>query len=241
MPCQGRVDNIVKPFDQKDFKKLLLSETWQRSMAGFARLAGLTIKCVGSDGAILGKPYEERYLCKLIRGTEKGLARCRSQCGLRIARSLQKGEPVTFTCYAGLLCFSIPLKVDYQVIGAMFGGKIFTDAPVLLKYVKLAAECGLSHDDLFKAIGELRIGKLKEVQNAMTYLTSVGHALLGSYSQTQKSGRNFSILFSLFHLGNDLNMVMDSHELFGLIINSLAILFDLTGCSLILLDPSGRK
>ena len=231
---------IMKPSEQKDFRKLLISDSWQRAMAGFARLSGLTIKCVGSDGAVLGRSYEERYLCRLIRGTGKGLQRCRSQCGLRIARSLRDGEPVTFICYAGLLCFTIPLKADQQVIGAIFGGKICTDAPVSSKYMALAAECGLNHDQLFKAIGELRIGKFREVQNAVTYLTSVGQTLTDSYRQTQNFGRNFSKLFSLFHLGNDLNLVMDSHELFGLILNSLSILFDLTGCSLVLLDPSGK-
>ncbi len=235
------MDSQMKPFDQKDFRKLLVSETWQRSMSGFAHLAGLTIKCVGSDGTLIGKPYQERSLCKLIRGTGKGLARCRSQCGQMIARSLRKGDAAVFTCYAGLLCFTAPFKVNHHVIGAIFGGKIFAEAPVLSRYVELAAESGLTHDDLFKAIGELRIGKYREVQNAVDYLASVGQALIDSYNRTQQSGQNYSRLFSLFHLGNDLNLAMDSHGLHGVIINSLAILFDLTGCSLILMEPSGKK
>lgn len=224
--------------DPKDIQRVLTSEGWQRSIADFVHLTGLTIKCVSAEGALLGKSYEERGLCRLIRSSKKGLARCRSQCGQKIARTIREGTPAIFTCYAGLLCFVSPLKVEERVLGAIFGGKILTDSPVLSKYVELAEESGLSHEALFKALGELRIGRGREIEKAMHYLNTVGQVLISHYFQEENFGQHFSQLFTLFHLGNDLNLVMDSHELYGLIMNSLSILFDLKGCALILQDPS---
>jgi diguanylate cyclase (GGDEF)-like protein len=232
--------NRVKDVDQKKYQKILNTEAWQRSVSSFANLTGLTIKCVGSDGTLLGRPFAERNLCRLIRSSGKGLARCRSQCGHKIARSIKEGESVIFTCYAGLLCFSIPLLVNEKVIGAIYGGKILTESPILSKYVKLAEESDLSHEKLFKALGELRIGKFREIQSAMTYLQTIAQTMLDHSFQSQNFGQNYSKLFTLFHLGNDLNLILDNHELYGLIINYLAILFDIRGTALMLLDPSGQ-
>ncbi len=222
--------------DQKTYQQWMTSKSWRRSIDGFARLSGLTVKCIGADGTMIGPPMEERNLCRLIRRSEKGLARCRSHCGRKIVRSLRTGRADLFSCYAGLHCFSVPLKLQGEVIGAIFGGKILTDAPVVSRYVKMADTFQLDHAGMFKAIGELRIGKIQELREAMEYLASLGQALIAPAVQTRRFGQNISRFFTLFHLGNDLNLVRDSQELYGLIINSLSILFDLKGCSLMLLD-----
>ncbi len=232
---------FVNSFDQKSFRGLLSSETCQRSIGSFVGMSGLSVKCIGTDGVILGKSYEERNLCKLIRSSDKGLASCRTHCGKRISHSIKQGEPAVFTCHAGLLCFSTPLKVRDHIMGVVFGGKILTDTPVLSKYAKIAEEYGLSRDAMFQALGELRVGKIKEIRNAMDYLNTLGEAVCNQYTQSHQLGQRFSKLFTLFHLGNDLNLAMDNHELYGLIINSLTILFDLRGCFLMLMDPSQRQ
>jgi diguanylate cyclase (GGDEF)-like protein len=210
-------------------------------MEGFARLSGLTVKCVGADGNLVGKSAEERNLCRLIRGSERGLARCRSHCGRKIAEAIKEGKPEIFRCYAGLHCFCVPIRLQGRVVGVVFGGKILTDAPVVSRYVKMADEFQLDHGKMFKAIGELRIGKVHELEEAMDYLASLAQTLISPTIQTRRYGQNVSRLFTLFHLGNDLNLVRDSHELYGLIVNSLCILFDLKGCSLMLLDSSETR
>jgi len=225
----------MAPLDRKKDQQWTTSESWRRSLEGFARITDLTVKCIGAKGTIIGPPMVERNLCRLIRRSQKGLARCRAHCGRRIARSLRTGRGEIFTCYAGLHCFSVPLKREGEVIGGIFGGKILADAPVIARYVKMADTFQLDHAGMFKAIGELRIGKVQELREAMKYLASLGEALIAPAVRMRRFGRNVSRLLTLFHLGNDLNLVRDSRELYGLIINSLSILFDLEGCSLMLL------
>jgi diguanylate cyclase (GGDEF)-like protein len=220
-----------------NFRKVLASENWQQSLGSFAEMADLTIKAVGADGTVVGRSFGERNLCRLIRSNGKGLASCQSQCGRQIARCIKEGRNTTFTCYAGLHCFCLPLKGKDQVIGAIFGGKILTDPPDIPRYIELAEQCGLDHERLFRSIGQLRIGKAQELKIAVEYLTAVSETLLVEHNRSQDYAQSVSRLFTLFHLGNDLNLVVDNHELYGLIINSLSILFDLQGCSLMLLDP----
>jgi diguanylate cyclase (GGDEF)-like protein len=228
-------------FEEKTFQKLLASENWQNSIAGFSKLRGFTVKCISAEGRVIGRSFEERRLCRLIRGSEKGLKRCRSQCGRKIAQSIREDKPVIFTCYAGLLCFCTPLKAEGRVAGAIFGGKVLRDAPVLSRYVRMADALGVDHDLMFKALAELRIAKVRELKQAMSYLRTIAEALITHFVRGRQYGRGMSRLFTLFHLGNDLNMVADSHELYGLIVNSLAILFDLPGCSLLLENESGTR
>ncbi|MDX1763692.1 MAG: diguanylate cyclase [bacterium] len=231
----------MNEYDSSRLNRLFASDNWQKALASFSEMAELTIKAVGSDGRLIGRSFGERNLCRHLRSTRTGLANCRSQCGRRIAGSIRQGQKTVFTCYAGLECFCTPLRADGRVIGALFGGKILTDAPDASRYVKLANECHLDHNLLFGAMGELRIGKSEELYHAMNYLNAVGETLIGEFEQSRNYAQSVSRLFTLFHLSNDLNMVMDSHELHGLIVNSLSILFDLKGCSLMLLDSTGKS
>ncbi len=227
--------------EEKAFQKLLGSEDWQKSIAGFARLRGFTVKCISAEGRVIGRSFEERRLCRLLRGSDKGLARCRSHCGRRIAQSIRENKSQIFTCHAGLLCFCTPVMARGQVVGAIFGGKVLRDAPVLSRYVRMADALDLDHDLMFKALGELRIDKPRELEQAMSYLHTITESLLTHFARSREYGRGMSRLFTLFHLGNDLNMVTDSHELYGLIINSVAMLFDVPGCSLLLENESGTQ
>ena len=231
----------MKMANSHRINRLFGTDNWQKALGRFSEMAELTIKAVGSDGRLIGRSFGERNLCRQIRRTPTGLANCRSQCGRRIAGSIREGQETIFTCYAGLHCFCTPLRADGRVIGALFGGKILTDSPDLSRYMKLAKECRLDHNLLFGAIGELRIGKREELRHAMDYLHAVGETLIGEFEQSRNYAQSVSRLFTLFHLSNDLTMVMDSHELHGLIVNSLSILFDLKGCSLMLLEPSGKS
>ncbi len=226
---------------QTPFRKFLESAQWQKSISGFSHLTGFTVKCIGMDGTIVGNSYGERELCRLIRKTGKGLKRCRAHCGRKIARTLREGEKSIFTCYAGLLCFSAPLRVNERVVGAVFGGKVLPDSPVLSHYVKLSETCQISLDLLFNTLGELKVGKVGDLEQAMHYLTDIGQILINHLAQSRRYGQGVSRLFTLFHLGNDLNLAMDSHELYGLVINTLSILFDLNGASLMLFDSSDKN
>jgi diguanylate cyclase (GGDEF)-like protein len=129
------------------------------------------------------------------------------------------------------------LRSGGKPIGVILGGQTLLSSPVLEKYKALARRCGIGEEEMMKSVGELSLGTERMLRNAAEFITETGEVVFSGWHTQSRVARKLSLLTSLYKISTGLSPKMDIHEIYALILNSLAILFDVDSASLLLPDP----
>lgn len=161
----------LKLLDLIDIKFL---QEFQDNFSQTANVASLTYD--------IEKPVTQQSnfteLCaKYIRASRLGCKRC-SECDIKWGKiAAEKGEPVIYTCHAGLTDFVVPIMLDGKHIGSIFGGQILTEQPDEKKFRKTARELGIDEDDYIKALRKIKIISPEEIKSAAKLLYLVANSI----------------------------------------------------------------
>ena len=115
-----------------ELKEFMDISKLQKIQDNFSNATGLAAIAVGNDGQYLteGSNFTE-FCMKYTRGSKEGNRRC-IKCD-------NEGSG-TYFCHAGLMDFSVDIKVGDEKVGAIIGGQILPEAPDEESFRKTARE-----------------------------------------------------------------------------------------------------
>lgn len=112
------------------------------------------------------------FCTKYIGGSEIGCKRC-NNCHLKWEKAAEKkGEPIIYTCHAGLTSFAIPIKIEGKHIANVLGGQVLIGPPDEKHFRQIAKELGINEDAYLAEVNNLRILSMEKVK-AITDLLSI--------------------------------------------------------------------
>lgn len=119
----------------KDFLDLSLLE---QIMEDWSMATGMATIAVDNEGNYITKEIGFTDFCmKYTRGTTEGLRRC-TKCDNSCSG--------TYFCHAGLMDFSIDIKVGNTYLGKIIGGQVLPEEPDEEKFRGIASELGVNPD-----------------------------------------------------------------------------------------------
>ena len=186
--------DLVAYIEQRNFKiSHLISEEEKRILQELieAIAAEFDIATIVSDPD--GKPLfpycNFTELCQEhIRGSEEGLKRCMMEASRQGQLSEELGQPVVYECHAGIVDFSVAIKLLNRRIGNVSGGQMWMkkpDADMVGRLDQYFDEIGVR--DKEKALASIQSQKVDET-NKIRRLTTIYHnigKLLSNYFHFQ--------------------------------------------------------
>lgn len=215
-------------------------EHWLRVQESFARITGLSIWTIDPEGKVIGQPSSPPGLCVLLRKNPESRSICNRDCISNCQTALRNNRTVFFRCHAELQCFATPLLAGGKPVGVILGGQVLTGSPPLEKYRNLARLCVLPEKDLMKSVSQLTIGNEKILRQSAEFVTDMAEIIFTGWEEQSHLARRLTILNNLFTLSAEFSPMMDQYELYALILNSLAVLFDLGSACLFTQDGPDR-
>ncbi len=85
---------------------------------------GVALSLRSTSGEVVCKTDYFYGPCSIIRGTERGCARCRKTYRNIEDRLLRRKVPFVNICYAGFLIFAVPLEFRGEMVGTLLGSQI---------------------------------------------------------------------------------------------------------------------
>lgn len=163
----------------KDFVDL---KTFQEIQDSFSNATGLAAIAVGADGKYITSPSNFTDFCmKYTRGCPEGERRC-VKCDTECSG--------TYYCHAGLMDFSVDLKIGDEKVGAIIGGQVLPCEPDEEKFRAIARELGINEDAYIDALRKVPVRSEKAIHAAANLFGSIMNMLVNfKYLQTTNSGQ----------------------------------------------------
>lgn len=173
-------------------------EEFQKMQDRISTATGVAAITVGADGKYLTEPSNFTDFCmKYTRGSTEGERRC-VKCDNECTG--------TYYCHAGLMDFSIDLKVGGEKVGAIIGGQVLPCEPDEEKFRAIARELGINEDSYIDALRKVPVRSEKNIQTAADVLGTVMNTLINfGYLQT-KNGNQMEVF------KNELNNITENIE-----------------------------
>lgn len=157
-------------------------EEFQELQDRISTATGVAAIAVGADGKYLTEPSNFTDFCmKYTRGSTEGERRC-VKCDNECTG--------TYYCHAGLMDFSIDLKVGDEKVGAIIGGQVLPNEPDEEKFRMIARELGINEDSYIDALRKVPVRSEKTIQAAANVLGTVMNMLINfRYLQTRNGNQ----------------------------------------------------
>lgn len=150
--------------DFLDLKKL------QEIQDSFSEATGLAAIAVDNKGEYLTEGSNFTDFCmKYTRGSEEGKRRC-IKCDNECSG--------VYFCHAGLMDFSIDIKIGDEKIGAIIGGQILPKQPDEEKFRQTAIELGIDPDAYINALRKVNVSDEKTIKSAANLLGKMVNMLV---------------------------------------------------------------
>ena len=132
-----------------ELKEFMDISKLQKIQDNFSDATGLAAIAVGNDGQYLTEGSNFTDFCmKYTRGSKEGNRRC--------VKCDNEGSG-TYFCHAGLMDFSVDIKVGDEKVGAIIGGQILPETPDEESFRKTAKELGIDEDEYIAALNKVTI------------------------------------------------------------------------------------
>ncbi len=143
----------------KDFLDLSLLE---QIMEDWSTATGMAAIAVDNEGNYITKEIGFTDFCmKYTRGTTEGLRRC-TKCDNTCTG--------TYFCHAGLMDFSIDIKVGDTYLGKIIGGQVLPGEPDEAKFRGIASELGVNPDLYIDALQNVPVKSEASIRAAAKLL-----------------------------------------------------------------------
>ena len=95
-------------------------------LRSFKEATGIAARVVSPDGdpVLAPSPWEDCFLCALVRASGEGRCRCAQSYARAAQQASSIGEPYTFQCHAGLICWAAPLVAGDELLGSILCGQV---------------------------------------------------------------------------------------------------------------------
>lgn len=162
----------------KDFLDLSILE---QIMEDWSKATGMATIAVDNEGNYITKEIGFTDFCmKYTRGSAEGLRRC-TKCDNTCSG--------TYFCHAGLMDFSIDIKVGDTCLGKIIGGQVLPGEPDEEKFRSIASELGVSPDIYIDALKKVPIKSEESIRAASKLLGDTVN-LIVNFEYTKSTSNN---------------------------------------------------
>ena len=188
-------------------------ETLQRMQDSVSSALGVSTGISDENGVALTKHISNCEFChKYTKGSEEGFKRCQ-QCDKQGAASaMENGGIMLYTCHAGLSDYAVPIIVEGQFLGCIFGGQVLHEPMSEEKVRAYAEELGISPDEYAEAAKKIPIISKEILKNTAEYLYSTTNLLFELAYERYKTLQMSSTIEKEAHMKSDFLANM-SHEI----------------------------
>lgn len=167
----------------KDFFDTTLLE---EIMKDWSLATGMATIATDSDGNyITGEVGFTDFCIKYTRGSAEGMRRC-VKCDTECTGM--------YFCHAGLMDFSIDIKVKDEVVGKIIGGQILPEKPDEEKFRQLAIEFGIEPEEYLEALRKIPIRSEQSIRASARLLGEVVNQLVNFEYMKKKNETIISLL-----------------------------------------------
>lgn len=153
-------------------------EFLQKLQDTFAKAMGIASLTVDDKGPITQRSNFSEFCTDFIRACSMGSTRCNESDIEGGKMALEAGEPVIYSCHAGLGHFAVPVIVDGQNIASILGGQFAFKKPDERHFKNLAKELRIPNErEYIKALRKIKIHSREHIQLAADLLFLVSNAI----------------------------------------------------------------
>jgi signal transduction histidine kinase len=129
-------------------EKLIARKFWQQPLDQFARATHLAVALVNLRGGVIGEPFNPQPLWSLLVSKIHARNHCPFSLSLDhactcVEKAHDHQTPELVKDYAGLVHFTVPLKLGEHRLAAIMAGQVFDKYPQTLPLERLAAKLQL--------------------------------------------------------------------------------------------------
>ncbi len=149
---------------------------------GFSNATGLAAVVVDSKGEQLTEESNFTDFCtKYTRGSDEGNRRC-VKCDNECSG--------VYSCHAGLMDFSIDIKIGDEKVATAIGGQVLPNSPDEEKFRKIASELDIDPDTYIKAINKVPVMNEKTIRAAADLFGEIVNMFVNlEYSRSSSGGK----------------------------------------------------
>lgn len=188
--------------DDVELKEFFDTKLLEQIMKEWSLATGMAMIATDAEGNyITGDVGFTDFCIKYTRGSAEGMRRC-VKCDTECSG--------TYFCHAGLMDFSIDIKVKDEIVGKIIGGQILPEEPDEEKFRELAKEFGIDPDTYIEALRKIPIRTEESIRASAKLLGDVVNQLVNFEHMKTKNERLISLL------DNEIKEAVDLiHELNG--------------------------
>ncbi len=181
-----------------ELKSLIGEDILQKVLGSFKKATGLRAIIVNSkgDGRIVPAEFpEDCQFCKLVRGSSKGLEKCKRSYAQAGKEAAKYGEPYIFRCHAGLVGWAAPLMYEDKFLGSIICAQVLMWEPeeyFLEEIEEMCSELDVDLSELIKAAKELEVVSPHKVQGAADLLFVVANHFMKTSMITLQQRKEIS-------------------------------------------------
>lgn len=178
-------ENSLNLLDLIDIKFL------QEFQDSFAETTGVASLTVDKNGAITKPSNFTEFCTKYKRNNPEEVKKC-NECDMNWGKlAAEKGEPIIYTCHAGLTDFAVPIMVEGQHLGTILGGQILDKEADENFFRNNARKMGVDEEEYIEALRKIKVVSTEHIKAAahMLYIVAnaiseISHTNLNLYNQT---------------------------------------------------------
>ena len=142
----------------------------QKIQDDFSNVTGLAAIAVDVKGEYITEGSNFTDFCmKYTRGSEEGNRRC-VKCDNECTG--------TYFCHAGLMDFSVDIKIGNEKVGAIIGGQVLPNPPDEEKFRQTAGELGIKADDYIAALRKVPVSTEERIRASAELLGMIINQLV---------------------------------------------------------------
>jgi ligand-binding sensor protein len=176
-----RANNHKKGFHQS-LEELIDAKEWQKIQDNFSAITSVGIRVLNTSCSPVIKPSGRPRLCTelLNRDPDKLKEVCGDCLPTFLGGRWSVDKNISYSCHHSDLCnFISPLKVENMVVGyILIGPVILVMRKTKEQYAKVAEELGLSVEDFWSAISEIKVISFSGAQALVELVKDVYEYLL---------------------------------------------------------------
>lgn len=155
-------------------------------MNDWSKATGMATIAVDNEGNyISGEIGFTDFCMKYTRGSAKGNRRC-IKCDNECTG--------VYYCHAGLMDFSIDIKVGEHFLGKIIGGQILPTQPDEEKFRRMANELGINEDRYIEALRKIPVRREEEIRASANLLGEIVNMMVNFEYTKKKNSHIISIL-----------------------------------------------
>lgn len=167
----------------RDFFDLKLLE---QIMTDWSKATGMAAIAMDAHGEyITGEIGFTDFCMKYTKGSAEGMRRC-LKCDNECTG--------TYVCHAGLMDFSIDIKIGDECLGRIIGGQVLPQEPDEERFRNMAQELGINPEEYVQAIRRVPVKSEDEIRAAAKLLGDVVNMLVNFEYMKKKNTRIIDVL-----------------------------------------------